>query len=316
MKPTRIDTWTKVGSTYASKKALRPSVRTAAMFENQLSQMAKQKHKSKKLPLIENLTSSDFESRIIQTPRILFFDLETAPNTGYTWGKWEQNVLGFVDQVYLLSVAYKWLGEKKTHVMSLPEYVGYEPGKADDKNMVRDLWNLFNEADIIIAHNGDAFDVKVANARFVVNGFPPPTFYRTIDTKKIAKRAFRFNSNSLNDLGMTLGLGRKTQHTGFDMWLGCLKGEQKSWAMMCKYNKQDVVLLEQVYLAMRAWAPSHPNMNVIMNTDGRCGKCGSSDVVRRGSVWTNMSRAQRFFCNSCQGYSQGKYTKIASTRSS
>ena len=56
-------------------------------------------------------------------PRILIYDLESAPNVGYTWRKWDQNVIEFVQEWYILTVAWKWLGEKKVYVEGLPDYV-------------------------------------------------------------------------------------------------------------------------------------------------------------------------------------------------
>jgi hypothetical protein len=43
-----------------------------------------------------------------------------------------------------------------------------------------------DEADIICAHNGDAFDIKKINSRLITNGFKPPSPFKTIDTLKAA----------------------------------------------------------------------------------------------------------------------------------
>ena len=129
--------------------------------------------------------------------KILLFDIETAPNLGYVWGKWEQDVIEFDRQWYMLCFCAKWLGDKKVMTHALPDFSLYKKDPENDKELVKKLWELFNEADIIIAHNGDEFDIKKSNARFIYHGFTPNPHYKTIDTKKIAKKYFSFNENNL-----------------------------------------------------------------------------------------------------------------------
>lgn len=243
-------------------------------------------------------------------PRILLVDLETAPNISYVWGHYEQNVIAHVQEGYLLSFAYKWLDEPDVHVKSLPEYKGYKPNTPCDKGLTQDLWKLFDEADIVIGHNGDAFDIKKANTRFIFHGLCPPSDYRTIDTLKLAKKYFKYNSNKLDDLGRFLGVGRKVVHTGFSLWLGCLNGDKESWAKMCQYNKQDVALLERVYMKLRPWhTQRHPNVSTMMGRKG-CPVCGSIQAQKRGYSYTNLMKAQRYQCKDCKGYYLGNRTKI------
>src|ERR1041385_6213513 len=106
-------------------------------------------------------------------PKILLVDIETAPSLGYCWGKWQQNVIAFKEDWYILSVAFKWLGDKKIQTRLLCDYKSYKNNPQNDKFLVEELWKLFNEADIIIAHHGDGFDVKKSNARFVFHGLKP-----------------------------------------------------------------------------------------------------------------------------------------------
>lgn len=249
-------------------------------------------------------TSSD------KTPRILLVDIENSPNISYVWGHYEQNVIAHVQENYLLSFAYKWLGDKNVQVKSLPEYKGYKPHAPCDKGLAKDLWELFDEADIIIGHNGDAFDIKKANTRFIYHGFMPPSDYRSVDTLKLARKYFKFNSNKLDDLGNFLGVGRKVKHTGFSLWLGCIGGEKESWDVMCEYNKQDVSLLENVYLKLRTWHTArHPNVSALSGRTG-CPGCGSVGAQKRGFSYTNLTKAQRYQCKDCKGYYLGTRTRV------
>lgn len=237
-------------------------------------------------------------------PRILLYDIETSPNIGYTWGRWEQNVIEFKKEWELLSFAFKWLGDKTVRVCARPDYKD-----ETDKSLTKALWELIDEADIVIAHNGDQFDQKKAKAKFIEHRLGPPSPYKSIDTKKIAKSQFAFNSNSLNDLGQLLKLGKKLPTGGFSLWLGCMAGDKKSWQKMKKYNKMDVALLEKVYLALRAWHPNHPNVAVYRGEPKNCPSCGSRSVVRRGVALTKTSTFERMQCKDCHRWYQGNKIK-------
>ena len=43
-------------------------------------------------------------------PRVLLFDIESSPNLSWTWGKWDQNVLRFEREWYILAISWTWLG--------------------------------------------------------------------------------------------------------------------------------------------------------------------------------------------------------------
>lgn len=232
-------------------------------------------------------------------PKTLFVDIETFPIVGKVWGIWQQNVIKTVRWSTICAFDAKWYGEKQHITKALPDYRGYKPGEVDDEKIVRELWELLNEADIVVAHNGDEFDIKVMNARFIKHGLPPPAPFKTVDTKKAAKLKFRFGSNRLNDLADYLGLGRKEQTGGFDLWEECLAGNMKAWAHMKKYNKQDVNLLEAVYVRMLPWMDKHPNVGLWMGGRDRCQNCGSLDIQYRGRAYAETRVYRRFQCNDC-----------------
>lgn len=235
----------------------------------------------------------------MKKPKILVFDIETTPNLGYVWGKWQQDVIEYQTEWTMLCFAYKWLGERKV--------VAAGQNKFSEEILVRRLHSLFEEADIVIAHNGNSFDVKMCNAKFIEYGLNPPSFYKSIDTKLVAKKYFRFNSNKLDDLGNILGLGRKIQTGGFQLWKGCMSGDKASWAKMLKYNIQDVVLLEKIYLKMRPWMDNHPAINLLVDKPDACPKCGKGPLHKRGTTkTTKVGIFQRYQCQSCGGWSQSR----------
>lgn len=242
-------------------------------------------------------------------PKILILDIETFPNLAYIWGVYEQNALSIERHSIIATFSAKWLnGEQIT--LGLPDYEAYEHDQFDDRELLQDMWQLLDEADICVAHNGDSFDFKKLNARFIHHGMNPPAPYRTVDTLKIARRVAKFESNKLNDLGVYLSLGEKVATGGFKLWQDCMTGKADAWGKMKEYNAQDVLLLEKVYLKFLPWTKNHPNVGVY-NTDIVCPKCGSDNMQSRGFTVTNAARYRRLQCQGCGGWSRDKKNLIS-----
>jgi len=238
--------------------------------------------------------------------KVLYFDIETAPNRAYVWGQWEQNVIAHDREWYMLCFSYKWEDSKQVRAVSLPDFFEtYSKDPEDDSALVQALWQILDTADVVIAHNGDKFDLRKANARFVQLGLPPVSPAASIDTLKLARKHFMFNSNALGNLGEHLGLGKKAPTGGFELWEGCMLGEPAAWKKMVKYAKQDVVLLEQVYKTLRPWAKTHPNLAQIDGRPEACPRCSAEgSLTRRGFQHTIARSYDRFQCRVCRGYSR------------
>lgn len=241
--------------------------------------------------------------------RVLLFDIENTPNRSYTWGKWQQDVHRFEQEWWMLCYGWKWLGERRTYVTAQPDFSRYAKRRSDDEQLVRSLRDLIDEADVVVAHNGDKFDLPKARARWAVHGIDPPSPVKTVDTLKVARRYFMFNSNSLGDLGETLGLGSKGSTGGFETWLGCMDGDPKAWARMIRYCRQDVVLLEQVYMRLRPFIEQgHPNL-ALMDDDKptACPRCGSTRPLQsHGWRYANVTKRRQFRCRDCGAFSSGR----------
>lgn len=243
--------------------------------------------------------------------KIILFDIETSPSLGWFWGSiWETNIIHVEQDWHLMSFAWKELGESKVHYFGLPDFPGYAKNPKDDKQLCQKLWELLDECDIAIAHNGDQFDIKMSNVRFLANGMTPPSPYQTIDTKKLAKQSFRFASNSLDDLAKHFGFEGKTAHTGKKLWFDCLAGDLQAWATMRKYNRQDVNILEKVYLHMRPFSKTHPNLNG-WKEPGKCDCGGKLHSVGIRSLSGGRFKRQ-FRCVVCKRPAYGKVEVTAS----
>lgn len=239
--------------------------------------------------------------------KILLFDIETAPSRAFVWNMWKENTTRdkLISDGYIISYAAKWLNSNKTMIDALPFYDDYHSNMEYDYNVVKSLYKLMNDADIVIAHNGNRFDMKVLRTRLIFHGFKPFSPTKQIDTLLIAKSLFKFPSNRLDSIGDYLGLGRKIEHEGFRLWRRCMDGEMSAWDKMIEYNEGDVELLEKVYLKLRAWDKRHPNVSV-NNREMKCNVCGS-DVVEKGEVSTNISVYISYQCKNCGHWHRSRY---------
>lgn len=238
-------------------------------------------------------------------PRILFYDIENSPSLGWYYDRYKKgggNIIADKQDWFMLSFAYKWLGEDETHVRALPDYRGYNRNRKCDRNLVHDLRSVISKADVIVAHNGDRHDLPKLNARLVYHRLPPAYPVKCIDTYKAAKKYFKFTANSLQHLSGYFGLGGKLPNTGFNLWERCMEGDPEAWAVMREYNRHDVELLEGVYLRLRPFMTNHPNLNWITRAEA-CPSCQSPRVQNRGFNFCKTGKRQRIQCTDCGAWS-------------
>lgn len=236
--------------------------------------------------------------------RILILDIETAPNIAYVWRFFKENVGAkqVLEHTEIMSFSYKWLGDPTVHY--------YDKQFCTEAVLLEPLMEALDAADIVVAHNGAKFDLPTIQGRALVAGFRPPSPYKIVDTVLVARYEFNFPSNSLEYLSGILGVEKKDDHKafpGFELWSECLKGNPLAWEEMKKYNIQDIITLEEIYLKMRPWMRRHPNVGVF--EDGAspvCPKCGSTHIHYRGFAHTNVGRYHRFQCTDCGGWGRAR----------
>jgi uncharacterized protein YprB with RNaseH-like and TPR domain len=224
--------------------------------------------------------------------KILFLDIETTPNLAYVWGLWNQNVSinQIVNSTEMLCFGARWYGQKEVIFKS-----AHHDGK---EAMLKEVHRLLDEADVVAGWNSKAFDSKHLKRELLEAGMLPPSPYKEMDLMLATKSQFKFPSNKLDYVAQTLGVGAKVQHSGFDLWLKCMAGDDKAWREMKKYQLQDVNLLVDLYEKLKPWIPSHPNMTLYSNGDS-CVTCNSGKLQSRGYYMTAAGRYQRYQCQDC-----------------
>jgi len=242
-------------------------------------------------------------------PKILIYDIETAPMEAYVWHLWKNTITPsmVIKSVSMLSWSAKWLFNDQVRGQRVSAEEAFD---REDVSILRPLWNLLDEADLVIAHNGMKFDNKICNARFARAEMIPPSPYRTIDTLSHAKKVFNVPSFKLDELNKFFGLEMKMEHEGMDLWRKCVNNDDKALEKMLKYNKRDVTILEELYLRIRPWMKGHPNVGLYIDTDEEvCTNCGSEDITVDGDYFTPAGKFKAFRCK-CGAIGRSRFSDL------
>lgn len=265
--------------------------------------------KAVKKKTVKAVTQPSVAQPSVTQPKVLIYDIETAPILGYVWRLWDQNLgLNMIEQDWhVMSWSAKWLDAPANEVMYMDQR--NKRNIEDDKAILKEIWKLLDEADVVITQNGKKFDQKKLNARFILQGFQPPSSYKHIDTKQIASKIFGFTSNKLEYMTDKLCTKYKKlkhgKYPGFEMWQQCIKGNLEAWDEMELYNRYDVLSLEELYKKMIPWDNSI-NFNVYHDEDKHVCKCGSEQFSKNGFYFTSSGKFQKYRCKSCGHESRDK----------
>lgn len=181
--------------------------------------------------------------------KILIYDIETSPNEGWFWRagyKLNIDANQITKERAIICVSYKWLGEKEVYKLAWDE-------DQNDKFLVEQFIEVLNEADLIVAHNGDKFDLKWLKTRALVHRLHYSMLpnYKQFDTLKVAKSKLYCNSNRLDYISKLLGFKGKIR-TRYNLWNEvCVDNNRDSLNEMLEYCDEDVIQLEHVYKELR-----------------------------------------------------------------
>jgi DNA polymerase elongation subunit (family B) len=235
---------------------------------------------------------------MLQTKRRrLYFDIEVSANIGLFWQSGYKLQIGtenIIKERAVICICYKWEDDNDVYYLQWDK-------KQCDKKLLQDFINVANTADELVGHNGDKFDLSWIRTRCLFHNIQMFPTYNTIDTLKVARSKFRFNSNRLDYIGKFLGLGQKN-HTNFDLWKDImLKNDKTAMNTMIDYCIQDVVLLEKVHKALNNHIPANTHYGVIFGQDkGSCPECGSDDlIINNRRVTASGIKKIQFICKTC-----------------
>jgi len=226
--------------------------------------------------------------------RILTIDIETAPAIVYAFQPKTEYITPdkVIQPGRVLCFAAKWYGHKDILFHSEPD-----DGHA---GMIEAAHRLLSEADVVVHYNGDRFDLPHLNREFLIAGLPPTSPARSIDLIKTVRSKFLFPYRRLDEVCKALGLPSKVTHQGFGLWRDYLAGDPKAWALMERYNRQDVRITERLYIRLRPWLNGQANL-ALWAPDGKlaCPNCGSQRLKADPDVSTSQTIYGAYQCRSC-----------------
>jgi len=241
------------------------------------------------------------------TPKLLVLDIEMRPCLAWVW----QLKADYIppqqvkEPKRLLCFSWKWLGEAETHFAS--EWTEGSDG------MAHILYTLLDEADIVCGWNSRRFDVPVCFTEIMLAGLNPPSPFQHLDLLLGMRKRFHLMSNRLGEVAKILGTSRKLENSGFQLWVDVMDGKAEARVEMEEYNRADVEATEAIYLRLKAWWPSHPNVALMAGDEFACPACGSQALRARGIARTAVSEFRRYHCQDCGKWSRETRRRACTT---
>lgn len=234
-----------------------------------------------------------------KTPKILIYDIETSPIMAWIWRPGTKlnvshDMIVDGQQTDIICICYKWHGEKKVHSLD------WGLKKQDSSKMIEEFSKVIEQADVVLAHNGDKFDLKHINTQRLLKNQKPIMWPTSEDTLKMVKKHFNFSSNRLDYLARILVGGGKDR-MAFRDWVDIVQyKKEKALKKMIKYCKKDVELLDKVFTRIKPYVDLKVNRSLIANNNREgCPNCGSLELRKRGFTITRAGKYQRYQCKSC-----------------
>lgn len=230
--------------------------------------------------------------------KILTIDIETMYGLAHVWQAWKNDIhLSQIEELpKMISFAAKWKGDSKVEFRSTYHDT--------EEVMLKRLWELIDEADVIVHFNGERFDLPWINTAFALNNLGPPSPVKSVDLIKTVKKKFYLFSNKLQHVTTLFGLEGKLSHEGHLLWVACRSGDVKAWDRMKRYNIQDVKVTEQLFDKIFPWLVGLPNANLYVDSETEgCFYCTSNNIQKRGFTYTGQGRFQRWHCTDCGRWS-------------
>jgi hypothetical protein len=233
--------------------------------------------------------------------KTLTLDIECRPSVVHRWDLFDTKPVG-LNQVEtfggVFALGAKWYGSRKVEFFS-DHHTGHSA-------LVDGARALLDEADVVVHYNGTSFDLPWLMTEIVLADLTPPSPVQEVDLYRAVRRRFRFASNKLDHVARQLGLGGKVSHSGHELWMRCLAGDDAAWAKMREYNIGDVVLTEKLYDRLLPWIKGHPSVGLYSEDGTCCPQCGEPNLTRQGYALTALAKYQRYRCEACGAWSRGK----------
>lgn len=243
-----------------------------------------------------NVLESISEPQEAVGPKILYIDIEMTPNLVHTWKLWQADIWheNIVVPSEMICFSAKWEGQPTLF------YSVFHDSKQE---MLQQVWNLLDAADVVIHFYGKSFDIPKINTELLLAGFSPPSPFKQIDICLQMKKRFSLPSNKLDYISKILGTSGKKKGIGYENWLKVMANDPAAWKIMKEYSIQDTEVLPEIFHKVKGWFTHVPNFAAITGKFV-CPACGSDTLEKRGFTYTSVSAYQRYHCTKCGKWSR------------
>jgi len=227
----------------------------------------------------------------------LFFDIETSPNIGFFWQagyEIDVDTHNIITERAIICICWKWEGDKQIYSLKWDN-------NQNDKKMIQEFVKVMHDADEVVGHNGDRFDIRWIRTRAILHKIDFPPKIISIDTLKNCRSLFKMNSNKLDYVAQYLGIGRKIDTGGFDTWRKIiLDKDAQALKHMIEYCKNDVVILEKLWNRLNPYVNPKTHAGNYTNECPECGKVKLkiSKTIKLASGYTR----HQMKCSDCGKY--------------
>lgn len=253
----------------------------------------------------EVVAASHRLDKAVKDTRILVIDVERQRGEWRVrrWDPYPPKFLHMdmlVERPRIMCFAAKWYGSDD--MVYLDERGTSGKGVGGRKRMVKAMWELLNQADVVVTYNGERADFPWMQEEFMYLDLPRPMPYKSIDLIKVNRKRFALPYRSLRYLARETGTSGKMEHEGPDLWDLCAAGDIAAWDQMRAYNEQDVRVTEELWLKLLPWLDGSTHMGVLIGDDTtrRCPNCGSAHLTQQKKpARAHVREYEAFRCDNC-----------------
>ena len=206
-----------------------------------------------------------------------------------------------------ICAAWRWYGKNTVHFAAEWEIGGYD-------GFMRAVWDVFDTADLVIGHNMTGFDSKHLLGGWAEMGLPAPAPYKIIDTLKIARSVFAYESRTLDALNKRLGVDAKTDKYDVATARAAVDGDKPAQAKLTEYNRGDIIASEALFDRLRPYATGIPHLGMWSDDELACPSCGHTMTATGRTVHANVQRYEHLACPNCGNHARGTTTLKNPTR--
>ena len=197
-----------------------------------------------------------------------------------------------------ICAAWKWYDQEDVEFAAEWEIGGYD-------GFMRAVWDVFDTADLVIGHNMAGFDSKHLLGGWAEMGLPAPAPYKIIDTLKIARSVFAYESRTLDALNKRLGVDAKTDKYDVATARAAVDGDKPAQAKLTEYNRGDIIASEALFDRLRPYAAGIPHLGMWSDDEQACPSCGHTMTATGRTVHANVQRYEHLHCPNCGNHARG-----------